>query len=277
MAVRAPWSCGWLESPTTWGCTGLRAARIALDPGAGGWHGAGVKTRWFVRGDIDGFFGLFLDNLFQLMVISVLGHTICGFPRELVNGRILPGAAVSILLGNLFYAWQARQLARRTGAIRCHRPAVRHQHAQRFRLHLSHHGPGLSGNRNATLAWQAGLFACFLSGIMETLGSFVGDWLRRQTPRAALLAALSGIAIAFIAMGFVFQIFATPIIALLPLVLILISYASGAKLPLGIPGGLVAVVSEPCSPGGCAGWVATISSRSRRRTSSIASTSAPRR
>src|SRR5262252_11119886 len=76
---------------------------------------APIAPPWFVRGDIDGFFGLFIDNLLQLMVISVLGTTVCGFPPELVNGRILPGAALSILVGNLFYAWQARRLAERTG------------------------------------------------------------------------------------------------------------------------------------------------------------------
>src|SRR5246127_3046983 len=74
-----------------------------------------MNKSWFVRGDIDGFFGLFLDNLLQLMVISVLGQAVCGFPPELVNGRILPGAALSILVGNVFYTWQARNLARRSG------------------------------------------------------------------------------------------------------------------------------------------------------------------
>ena len=200
-----------------------------------------MKMPWFVRGDIDGFFGLFIDNLLQLMVISVLGQAVCGFPPELINGRILPGAAVSILLGNLFYAWQARQLARRTGRpdvtalpYGINTPSV-------FAYIFLIMGPIYQETKNPTLAWQAGLFACLLSGIMETLGAFVGDWLRRHTPRAALLSALSGIAITFIAMGFVFQIFATPIIALLPLMLILISYASGTKLPLGIPGGFLAV------------------------------------
>src|SRR5206468_8883312 len=38
-----------------------------------------------------------------------------GFPDELIEGRILPGAALSILVGNLFYAWQGRRLARQTG------------------------------------------------------------------------------------------------------------------------------------------------------------------
>src|SRR5262245_51459560 len=70
---------------------------------------------WFVRSDIDGFFGLFIDNLLQLMLIAVLCKVVCGFPPEIITGRILPGAAMSILLGNLFYAWQARQLMRKTG------------------------------------------------------------------------------------------------------------------------------------------------------------------
>src|SRR3954468_10478983 len=70
---------------------------------------------WFVRGDIDGFFGLALDNLVQLLLIDTLCRFVLGFPPELVYGRVLPGAAVSILVGNLFYAYQARRLAERTG------------------------------------------------------------------------------------------------------------------------------------------------------------------
>ncbi|MGZ6034930.1 MAG: hypothetical protein ACXWLG_05790, partial [Myxococcaceae bacterium] len=73
------------------------------------------QMRWFVRGDVDGFFGLALDNLVQLLVLSELCRTVLGFPDSLVYGRILPGAAVSLLVGNLFYAWQAMRLARATG------------------------------------------------------------------------------------------------------------------------------------------------------------------
>ena len=58
--------------------------------------------RWFVRGDIDGFFGLALDNLVQLLVLTALCLGVLGFPAELVYGRVLPGAAVSLLVGNLF-------------------------------------------------------------------------------------------------------------------------------------------------------------------------------
>jgi AGZA family xanthine/uracil permease-like MFS transporter len=201
-----------------------------------------MKNHRFVRGDIDGFFGLFLDNLLQLMVISVLGKSVCGFPEELINGRILPGAALSILVGNLFYAWQARRLARLSG--RCDVTALPYgintPSVMAFIFLIM--GPVYQETKNPTLAWHAGLMACFLSGLMEVVGAFCGDWLRRHTPRAALLSALAGVAVTLIAMGFVFQLFANPVIGFLPMMLILVGYASRIKLPLSIPVGFAAVL-----------------------------------
>src|SRR5215467_10615380 len=71
--------------------------------------------RWIVRGDIGGFFGLAIDNLVQLLLIDSLCRGVLGFPAELVYGRILPGAAISVLVGNVAYALQAKRLAERTG------------------------------------------------------------------------------------------------------------------------------------------------------------------
>src|SRR2546429_9595427 len=73
------------------------------------------SMKWLVRGDLDGFFGLALDNLVQLLLIDNLCRFVLGFPPELLYGRVLPACAVSLVIGNLFYAWQAHQLAKRTG------------------------------------------------------------------------------------------------------------------------------------------------------------------
>ena len=61
-------------------------------------------------GDVDGFFGLFFSGFPDLLLIVGLAP-VCGFPLSFVASRILPGAAISVLAGNLFYAWQARRLA----------------------------------------------------------------------------------------------------------------------------------------------------------------------
>jgi AGZA family xanthine/uracil permease-like MFS transporter len=196
---------------------------------------------WFVRSDLDGFFGLFIDNLLQLMLIAVLCKVVSGLPAELITSRILPGAAISILIGNLFYAWQARQLMLKTGRADVTALPFGINTPSLFAFILLIMGPVYQETKNPTLAWQAGLFACLLSGVMEAAGAFVGDWVRRYTPRAALLTALAGVAITFISMGFIFQIFAAPLLAILPMMMILVSYASGMKMPLGVPGGMLAV------------------------------------
>lgn len=202
-----------------------------------------MRVPWFVAGDIDGFFGLFLDNLLQLMLITVLCQTVAGLPPELVTTRILPGAAISILIGNLFYAWQARCLAVRTGR----RDVTALPYGINTPSLLAYifliMGPVYQETKDPTLTWQVGLFACLVSGLFETAAAFFGDWLRRHTPRAALLSSLAGVAITFIAMGFIFQIFASPTIAILPMMLILITYASRVRLPIGLPGGFVAVAA----------------------------------
>lgn len=66
---------------------------------------------WWVKRDLDGFFGLFLDNLIQLMLIVTLCAGILKFPESIL-GTILPGAAISIpvaltkllLQSKLFYS-----------------------------------------------------------------------------------------------------------------------------------------------------------------------------
>lgn len=56
------------------------------------------QFRWWHKGDLDGFFGLFVDNLIQLILIVVLCGAILHMPGEIVYGRILPGVALILLL-----------------------------------------------------------------------------------------------------------------------------------------------------------------------------------
>ncbi|HSI86319.1 MAG: NCS2 family permease, partial [Candidatus Methylacidiphilales bacterium] len=203
-----------------------------------------AHPRWFVRGDLDGFFALFIDNLLQLMLITFLctAPFAVGMPSSFVTNTILPGAAISILFGNLFYSWQAYQ-----NAVRHHRDDVAAlpygiNTVSLFAYVFFIMAPAYHETKDFNHAWKLGLAATMLGGVLEIIGAFMGDWLRKNTPRAALLSALSGVAITFIAMPFIFQMFATPAIALLPMVIILIGYGSGLKMPYSMPAGLVAVV-----------------------------------
>ncbi len=197
----------------------------------------------FVKRDLDGFFGLFVDNLVQLLLIVQLCG-LCGIAADsaLMLSSILPGAAISILIGNVFYAVQAHLVARRDGR------------SDVTALPFGINTPSLliyvyfvmlpvyERSRDPQLAWKAGLIACLGSGLIEFFGAFVAEAVRRRTPRAALLSTLAGIAIGFISMTFALQIYQRPLVGMIPLAVILITSFSRVRFPLGLPGGLVAIL-----------------------------------
>ena len=203
--------------------------------------------KWFVRGDVDGFFGLAIDNLVQLLLIDGLCRFVLGFPPELIYGRVLPGAAVSILVGNVAYALQARALARRTGRSDvCALPYGINTvslFAHVFLVMLP--AKALAARAGlpdpAHVAWQAGLVATLMSGVIEIVAAFVAERVRKATPRAALLSTLAGIAIAFISGGFLFRTFARPLVGLTTFGIVALTYFGRVRFKGRIPGGLVAV------------------------------------
>ncbi len=208
----------------------------------------GFRLPLMVRGDIDGFIGLFIDNLVNLLLITGLCMSL-GMGADLVFGRILPGTALSVLAGNIFYSWQARRLARREGRDDVTAIPYGINTVSLFAYFSFIIAPVYLQTKDAALAWKVGVAACLVSGVFEGLGAFVGERLRRVTPRAALLSTLAGIAIAFIALNHVFPLWEKPLIAFVPLAFILIEYFSRARLPFGIPAGLYALVC-----GGAIAW-----------------------
>lgn len=195
---------------------------------------------WFTSGDVDGFFGLFFSGFPDLLLIVGLAP-VCGFSIAFVTTLVLPGVAFSVLAGNLFYAWQARRLAARTGRddvtaipFGVNTPTI-------FAYVFLIMGPVYARTHNGTLAWQAGVFASLLSGIVQTAGAFCTDWLRQHTPRAALLCPLAGLALAYLCLGFVFGVFDQAAIALLPMMVLFTLYGSRLRLPWRIPPALLAI------------------------------------
>jgi adenine/guanine/hypoxanthine permease len=204
--------------------------------------------RWFVRGDVDGFFGLAIDNLVQLLLIDALCRTVLGFPAELVYGRILPGAAVSLVVGNLFYARQAMALGRATGRSDvCALPygintVSLFAYVFLVMLPAKLAAAAAGAADPARVAWQAGLAACVGSGLIELTGALYAERVRRATPRAALLGTLAGIALTFISIGFLFRAYARPLVGLSTLAIVFLVYFGRRRFKGGLPGGLVAVL-----------------------------------
>ncbi len=90
--------------------------------------------------------------------------------------------------------------------------------------------------------WQAGLVWVFFQSFILMIGGFIAPFIRRVTPRAALLGTLAGVSITFIAMRPALDMFMTPVIGLTCFAIIMVSWFGGVKYPKGLPAGLVAII-----------------------------------
>ena len=202
---------------------------------------------WIVRGDIDGFFGLALDNLVQLLLIDTLCRFVLGFPPELVYGRVLPGAAISILVGNIYYSYAAKRLAEREGRTDvCALPygintVSLFAHVYLVMLPAKALAERAGAADPVRVAWQAGLLATMCSGLIELVAAFVAERVRKITPRAALLSTLAGIALTVISLGFLYRTFARPVVGLTTLAIVMLTYFGRVRFKGHIPGGMAAV------------------------------------
>ncbi|MGD1048465.1 MAG: NCS2 family permease, partial [Candidatus Krumholzibacteriaceae bacterium] len=130
------------------------------------------KSPWFVKGDIDGFFGLAIDNLIQFLLIATLCPLIAGIPAAFVYSRVLPGAALSVVFGNVFYSWQAHRLAVREKRHDVTAIPYGINTVSLFAYLIFIMGPVYRETGSYDLAWRAGLLACLGSGLIEFGGAF---------------------------------------------------------------------------------------------------------
>ena len=136
----------------------------------------------------------------NVLVLTGLCLGVVHIPSSDVFGVILPAMGIQLLIGNVYYTYLARRLARREGrdtvTAMPYGPSVPHMFIVTFVIML----PTYLATKNAFDAWAAGLAWCFIIGCIVLIGAFIGPYVRKYTPRAALLGTLAGISIAFISM-----------------------------------------------------------------------------
>ncbi len=191
-------------------------------------------TPFFIRQDFDGFLGLFFYNLVNLIMIMGL-CLIIGMPEALILGKILPATALAVFVGNILLFLLARRLAAKEGRTDVTALPYGVNPITLIAFFYLIIVPVYSITKDAELAWRVGVVCSFVSGICQLLGAFVGKGILKFTPRAALLAALAGIAITFIGIHFAVKIWENPIVAFVPFALIMVEYFSRTKLPFRIP------------------------------------------
>jgi AGZA family xanthine/uracil permease-like MFS transporter len=196
----------------------------------------------FARSDYSAFWALFTDNFTNLLVISGVCKFVFQMPDEIVFGRILPGASLAILIGVVFYSWMARKLAYKEQRDDVTALPYGISTPVMFVYLFGVIGPIYFSTGDAALAWQVGLGAGFIGGIVAGLGAIVGPFIKRVTPRAGMLGTLAGIALVFIGVTAMTLVFESPIVGFVSLTMILWGLVGRYRLPFNLPAGLVALV-----------------------------------
>lgn len=206
--------------------------------------------RWFVAGDFNGFFGLVVDNLSILGFIAMALVGIFQFPADVVFGRMFPGTAFGVLVGNVLYTWMARRLATRTGRDDVTAMPLGLDAPTSIGMALLVLGPaflafkaqGLTPHDAAIATWQLGMASLVIMGVLKVILSFFGEAVTRALPRASLLGSIAGIAI--VLMGFLplLETLRSPVVGFVTLGLLLYVLIAKRKLPIRAPGVLVAFV-----------------------------------
>src|ERR1700681_2147606 len=193
-------------------------------------------------GDWNAFFGFGTNILVNMLVLTGLLRFVLKMPDELVFGRILPAVGLMLFLSTMYYAWLAYRLAKQTGRTDvCALPSgisVPHMFVVVFVIML----PILITTKDPVQAWEAGLTWVFVQSFVLMGGGFIAPYIRRITPRAALLGSLAGISITFISMRPGAQMVMTPVIGLICFAVIMVDWFGGVRYFKGVPGGLVAII-----------------------------------
>jgi AGZA family xanthine/uracil permease-like MFS transporter len=146
-------------------------------------------------------------------------------------------------LSTFYYAWLAYRLAQQTGRSDvCALPSgvsVPHMFVVTFVIML----PITLKTGDPLKGWAAGLVWVFFQSFILMIGGFIAPYIRRITPRAALLGTLAGVSITFISMRPALEMYMTPVIGVTCFAIILVSWFGGFKYPKGIPAGLVAIAA----------------------------------
>jgi adenine/guanine/hypoxanthine permease len=201
------------------------------------------KPALWTPGDWNALFGFGTNILVNMLVLTGLLRFVLKMPDSLVFGRILPALGLMMCLSTFYYAFLAYRLAQRTGRTDvCALPSgvsVPHMFIVTFVIML----PVTLKTGDPMKGWSAGLVWVFFQSFILMIGGFVAPYIRKITPRAALLGTLAGVSVTFISMRPALEMFMTPQIGLICFAIILVSWFGGVKYPRGIPAGLVAIAA----------------------------------
>jgi AGZA family xanthine/uracil permease-like MFS transporter len=197
---------------------------------------------WFSSGDLNAFFGLMLDNVTNLVILTGILVSV-GFPAEFIFSHMIPGTALGVLVGDLAYTWMAFRLARRTGRSDVTAMPLGLDTPSTIGIAVAVLVPVYLQTGDPMVTWQVGMATMILIGLTKVVFSFAGGWIQRMVPQAGLLGSIAGVGVALLGFLPLVNLFSLPVVGLVAFGLVLYSLVAKLRLPGNLPGAAVAVLA----------------------------------
>lgn len=259
---------------------------------------ATLKEQFTFRiGDLNGTIQLFFDNLATLLALTFVLNDVlrafntssteavmASFPEEagiiretlddIIFGRTIPGLAITMIFGNVYYTWMGARLGQkedRKGDVTALPYGVNTPGAFAFAFSViapiagkslgtncpefAGFGAGFGINDTATATafaecyvqaaedgWAAGVVGNLVAGIISVALGLFGNAILKAAPAVALLTSLAGIGFVFLGLAQVAHSYYQPIAGLLPLYLAFVVYFGDVSFHKFIPKSLLVVL-----------------------------------
>jgi AGZA family xanthine/uracil permease-like MFS transporter len=229
-------------------------------------------------GDLGSLGQLFFDNLSTLLgaIFAMQNMTNFGVSRDLIDdtifGKIVPGVGLTLVVGNIYYSWQAVRLTTLHGRQYTAQPYGLNTvgiFAFIFNIIYPVYFTSVDavGPSEAFLtAYKVAIAANFITGLLSVVFGIIGPTLLRMIPPAALLVPIAGIGFSFLGLEQLTTTLAAPLVGYLAIMWVYLGWYAGVKIGWGkfrIPEAVTVILV-----GVVMGWITGLNDASAVRSAS---------
>ena len=210
-------------------------------------------------GDLGSLSQLFFDNLSTLLgaLFAIQNMEGFGVSRSVLDntifGKIVPGVGVTLVVGNIYYSWQAIRLTNHYGRQYTAQPyGINTPAAFAFVFNILYavyfevvDFEAGTMDEAFLVAYKVTLAANFITGLISMVLGIFGRTILKVVPPAALLVPIAGVGIAFLGLEQISFSIGAPIVGYSAIMWVFLGWYAGVKVGIGkyrIPEALMVII-----------------------------------
>ncbi len=197
----------------------------------------------FSRGDINAFFGLMLDNVTNLVILTGILTGVFGYPLKIIMTRMIPATALGVMIGDLVYTYMAYRLMKKEKRNDVTAMPLGLDTPSTVGITLTVLGPVYLQTKDPYLTLYVGMSVLVIMGLIKLVLSFFGEYVQKYFPEAGLLGSIGGIGIALLGFYPMLDVFKLPVVGIVALGIIVYAFFARKRLPFNVPPVFAAVAA----------------------------------